>query len=216
WVLGRAGDEQAARAHAAAAAGRGCAGRNGNSAGLDGNSNKRREAERYLDELDCEKLGDLHWLSFSFNGPATWSAAKRPRCFAYLHWRPQRPGSYLPRRRQRAAGRPTGQNRIGRKPKAKALLPPRRQASRGAGMTAVSDAGGKHECRSVRLAAHRGQQPFEVLIARAARAQVRRHTRVALLHRSTDSSQLGVDVEHLHRLGAAPIARIGAQEAVER
>src|SRR5215813_6022718 len=41
------------------------------------------------------------------------------------------PGLTSPRRRQRAAGRPTGQNRIGRKPKAKALLPLRRQASRG-------------------------------------------------------------------------------------
>ena len=35
--------------------------------------------------------------------------------------------------------------------------------------------------RSARLAAHRAQQPFEVLTARAAQAQVRRHTWVALL-----------------------------------
>ena len=70
--------------------------------------------------------------------------------------------------------------------------------------------------RSARLAAHRGQQAFEVLSARAARAQVRPHTRVALVHRSTGSGQLGVDVQYLHRLGASHIPRISAQEAVER
>ena len=53
-------------------------------------------------------------------------------------------------------------------------------------------------------------------LAVAACAQVRRHTRIALLHRSTGSGQLGVDVQHLHRLAAAHIPRIGAQEAVER
>src|SRR6516164_283944 len=70
--------------------------------------------------------------------------------------------------------------------------------------------------RSVSLAAHRGQQPFEVLTAWAARAQVRGHTRVALLHRGTVSGQFGVDVQHLHRLGASHVPRISAQEAVER
>src|SRR5215469_17105612 len=83
-------------------------------------------------------------------------------------------------------------------------------------MTAMGDAGGEQLWRSVLLVTHCGQQPFEVLSARAARAQVRGHTRVALLHRGTGGGQLGVDVEHLHRLGAAHIPWIRAQEAVER
>ena len=70
--------------------------------------------------------------------------------------------------------------------------------------------------RSARLAAHRGQQPFKILTAWAARAQVRRYTRISLLYRSTGSGQLGVDVQYLHRLGASHIPRISAQEAVER
>src|SRR5215468_2152324 len=85
-----------------------------------------------------------------------------------------------------------------------------------AGMTATGDAGGEHACRSVSLDPYRGQQPFEVLTARAARPQVHRHTRAALIHRSTGSGQLGVDVQHFHRLAAAHIPRIRAQEAVER
>jgi len=35
-------------------------------------------------------------------------------------------------------------------------------------MSAVADTGGEHACRSARLAAHRGGEPFEVLTARAA------------------------------------------------
>src|SRR5215467_4876862 len=83
-------------------------------------------------------------------------------------------------------------------------------------MTVAGDAGGEQACRSVRLAAYRGQQPVEVFTARAARAQVRGDAGVALLHRGAGSGQFGVDVQHLHRLGAADIARVGAQEAVER
>src|SRR5262249_49342147 len=67
-MLDRAGDEQAARARAAAAAGRGCAGRDGDSAGRDGNGDKRDESERHLNELDLEKRGDLHRLSFLLRG----------------------------------------------------------------------------------------------------------------------------------------------------
>src|SRR6266702_5834806 len=70
-------------------------------------------------------------------------------------------------------------------------------------------------CRSVRLAAHRGQQSREVLATRAARAQVRRDAWVPLLRRGARRHQLGVDVQHLHRLGASHVTRIGPQEAVE-
>ena len=85
-----------------------------------------------------------------------------------------------------------------------------------AGMTAEGDAGEQHAYWSVRLTAYRGQQPLEVLPARATRAQVRRHARVTLLHRSTGSGQLGVDVQQLHRLGTPHIAWISAQETLER
>jgi peroxiredoxin len=66
------------------------------------------------------------------------------------------------------------------------------------------------------VAAHRGQQRLEVLTARAARAQVRGDARVPLLRRFAGGDQVDVDVQHLHRLGAADVARIGPQEAVQR
>ena len=72
-------------------------------------------------------------------------------------------------------------------------------------------------CRSVRLAAYCGQQPFEVLTAWAARAQVGRDARVPLFRfrRAVRGHQLGIDTEHFHRLGAAHISRIGPQEAIQ-
>ncbi len=66
------------------------------------------------------------------------------------------------------------------------------------------------------FAGQRGQQPLEVLAARAARAQVRGNARVALLRGGAGLGQLGVNVQHLHRLAASHIARVGAQEAVQR
>ena len=69
---------------------------------------------------------------------------------------------------------------------------------------------------SARVVADRGQQRVEVLTARAARAQVRRDARVPLLRRFAGGDQVDVDMQHLHRLGAADIARIGPQEAVQR
>ena len=67
-----------------------------------------------------------------------------------------------------------------------------------------------------RVVAHRGQQRLEILTTRAARAQVRRDARVPLLRRFAGGDQVDVDMQHLHRLGAADIARIGPQEAVQR
>jgi peroxiredoxin len=69
---------------------------------------------------------------------------------------------------------------------------------------------------SARVVAHRGQQRLEILTTRAARAQVRREARVPLLRRSPGGDQVDVDMQHLHGLGAADIARIGPQEAVQR
>ena len=67
-----------------------------------------------------------------------------------------------------------------------------------------------------RVVAHRGQQRLEILTTRAARAQVRRDARVPLLRRFAGGDQVDVDMQHLHRLGAADIARIGPQEPVQR
>src|SRR4051794_29580939 len=49
------------------------------------------------------------------------------------------------------------------------------------------------------------QQAFEVLTARAAGPQMRRHARVTLLGGTTGGGYLGVDVQYLHRLGASHI-----------
>src|SRR5512132_737281 len=51
------------------------------------------------------------------------------------------------------------------------------------------------------------QKPLEVLTARAASAQVGSDSWVSLLGRCTGDGQLGVDVQHLHRLGTADVAR---------
>jgi peroxiredoxin len=67
-----------------------------------------------------------------------------------------------------------------------------------------------------RVVAHRGQPRLEILTARAARAQVRRDARVPLLRRFAGGDQVDVDMQHLNRLGAADIARICPQEAVQR
>jgi hypothetical protein len=60
------------------------------------------------------------------------------------------------------------------------------------------------------------QQAFEVLTARAAGPQMRRHARVTLLGGTAGGGYLGIDVQYLHRLGASHILRIGPQEAVKR
>src|SRR5690349_3961179 len=70
-------------------------------------------------------------------------------------------------------------------------------------------------CRSVVLAADRGQQPVEVFSARAACAQVRCDARVPLLGWTACGYQFGVDVQHFRRLRTPHIAWIGLQEAVE-
>jgi hypothetical protein len=44
---------------------------------------------------------------------------------------------------------------------------------------------------------------------------MRRDARVPLLGRSVGSDQFGIDVQHLHRLGAPYVARISPQEAVQ-
>jgi hypothetical protein len=44
---------------------------------------------------------------------------------------------------------------------------------------------------------------------------MRRDARVPLLGRGASGDQLGIDVQHLHRLGAPHIARISPQEAVQ-
>jgi hypothetical protein len=44
---------------------------------------------------------------------------------------------------------------------------------------------------------------------------MRRDTRVPLLGRGAGGDQLGIDVQHLHRLRAAHVARISSQEAVQ-
>ena len=72
------------------------------------------------------------------------------------------------------------------------------------------------QCRSVLLAADRRQQPVEVFPARPACAQVRCDTRVLLLGWTARGYQLGLDVQHFHRLRTPHIAWIGPQEAVER
>src|SRR5262249_47129415 len=69
--------------------------------------------------------------------------------------------------------------------------------------------------RSLSLVAQCGQQPVEVLCARAARAQVRREAGVAFLYRGARSHQVGVDMHHLHRLGASHVLRIGPQELIK-
>ena len=67
--------------------------------------------------------------------------------------------------------------------------------------------------RSARVVAYRGQQRLEVLTARVARVQVRRDARVTLFRRLAGGDQVDVDMQHLHRLGAADIARISALAA---
>src|SRR5262249_18792424 len=71
------------------------------------------------------------------------------------------------------------------------------------------------EERSVCLVAQGGQQPFEILAARAAPAQVRRDARITLFGWGAGSCQLRVDVQHLHGLGASHIARISPQEVIQ-
>src|SRR4029077_8311688 len=66
------------------------------------------------------------------------------------------------------------------------------------------------------FAADGGQQPLEVLTARAARLQVRRDARVPLLRRFARSHQFGVDVQHLHRLLAAHITWVSPQKPLQR
>jgi hypothetical protein len=72
-----------------------------------------------------------------------------------------------------------------------------------------------HVWRSACLVAQRGQQPVEVLAARAACLQVRRDAGVALPGRFTRGDQLGVHVQHFRGLGASHIPRIGPQETVQ-
>jgi hypothetical protein len=69
--------------------------------------------------------------------------------------------------------------------------------------------------RSAGLVAQRGEQPLEVLSAWAACLQVRGDAEVALPGRLTRRHQLGIDVQHLHGLGASHVARIGPQETVQ-
>jgi hypothetical protein len=59
--------------------------------------------------------------------------------------------------------------------------------------------------------------PFEVLTARATRAQVGGDPRVSLLGVRLGASghQVDVDVEHVQGLGASHIARIGPQETIQ-
>jgi hypothetical protein len=45
---------------------------------------------------------------------------------------------------------------------------------------------------------------------------MRRDARVPLLRRLAQGHQLGVDVQHLHGLGAAHITRISPQETIQR
>src|SRR6516164_992285 len=71
------------------------------------------------------------------------------------------------------------------------------------------------EERSVRLVAQGGQQPLEVLAARAACAQVRRDARIPLFGWGAGRCQLRVDVQHLHGLGASHVARISPQEVIQ-
>jgi hypothetical protein len=65
------------------------------------------------------------------------------------------------------------------------------------------------------LVAQGGQQPVEVLAARAACLQVRGDAGVTLLGRFARGHQLGIDVQYLHGLGASRVARIGPQETVQ-
>ena len=65
------------------------------------------------------------------------------------------------------------------------------------------------------LVAHCGQQPFKLLAAGAACAQVGPDTWVSLLRWSARGHQVDVDMEKFHRLGASRILRIGPQETVE-
>jgi hypothetical protein len=65
------------------------------------------------------------------------------------------------------------------------------------------------------LAAYSGEEPVEVLTARAARTQMRRDARVLLLHRGTCGGQVDIDMEQFHGLLAAYVARISPQEAVQ-
>src|SRR5215469_13304752 len=65
------------------------------------------------------------------------------------------------------------------------------------------------------LVAQGGQQSVEVVTARAAGAQVRRDAGVELLCRTAGGGQLGVDVQHFHRLGAAHVTWISPQETVQ-
>src|SRR5579859_3875714 len=85
-----------------------------------------------------------------------------------------------------------------------------------AGELVEQERAGGRRARSARGVAYRGQQRLEVLTAGAARAQVRRDAGVPLLRRDARGDQVDVDMQHLHRLRAADIARIGMQEAVQR
>ena len=72
------------------------------------------------------------------------------------------------------------------------------------------------EERSALLVAQGGQQPLEILAARAARAQVSRQARIPLFGRSAGGRQLRLYVQCLHRLGAAHVARVSPQEIIQR
>jgi predicted TIM-barrel fold metal-dependent hydrolase len=57
---------------------------------------------------------------------------------------------------------------------------------------------------------------FEVLAARTAGLQVSGDARVTFRGRGVGGRQLGVDVQQVHRLSAAYVARVGPQAAVQR
>jgi NAD(P)-dependent dehydrogenase (short-subunit alcohol dehydrogenase family) len=61
-----------------------------------------------------------------------------------------------------------------------------------------------------------GQQAVEVLVARAARGQVRGHARVATGRVLVRRDQVRVDVQHRQRLLAPDISRVGGEETPQR
>ena len=60
-----------------------------------------------------------------------------------------------------------------------------------------------------------GLRTAAAALARAAGTQVRDDAGIPLLRRLARGHQLGVDVQQVHRLGAADVTRVGAQEAVQ-
>jgi hypothetical protein len=62
---------------------------------------------------------------------------------------------------------------------------------------------------------HRRQQPLEVVVAGAARAQVGGHPWQVELGHGTGQDEIHVDVQNLDRLRAADIARVGLEKVLE-